>query len=316
MGTAFRGSTYFYQTDVASLVEANIIEFFNWGFVNQGAYVNANIPLSGAYGGDFSRLRPVNDPRYSTGQVWEGIRSNWVWESGLSYGTPINISGVFVGSTLRISGYTIDYPNGRVIFSSGIATNSIVRVGHSFKEVQVMSAQQNPMFYDLQSRSHRPDDPNFLAGSGLYANFSDQKINLPCVSVSTANRSSRGFQLGGGKWVNYRVKMYVLAEDEAMAKKISDTICNQENETIYAFDLDTMAASGAFPLKFDGSLNTNPKTYPQLVAYSGDGGYRTTQIQQGKIFFKEVTAQNGQYIHQNLYLKVIDLNAEIINPNI
>jgi hypothetical protein len=71
------------DSTITSLIKDNTIEFFNWAIINNGGFFNINIPTSGHYGGDKHNLRLVDDPRYTSGQVWEGFRSNWVWASGL-----------------------------------------------------------------------------------------------------------------------------------------------------------------------------------------------------------------------------------------
>ena len=62
----------------------NFVSFYDWGLLDRGQFYNINIPESGIYGGDRHKLRSAQDPNYSNGQVWEGYRQNWVWESGIS----------------------------------------------------------------------------------------------------------------------------------------------------------------------------------------------------------------------------------------
>lgn len=315
--STLRGNTAFHETSYKDLVEANLVEFFNWGFTNAGAYTNINVSNSGAYGGDWSRLRCSTDPRYTTGTRWESIRGNWVWESGLEFGTPISISGVWVNNVLQTSGYTIDYPNGCITFSSGISSSSTVKVSHSFKEIQVINARSNPFIRQLQVDSHRPDNSDFLTNSGVHTKLADTRINLPCVSVDVVGRPrDKPFQIGGGKYVYYTAKFYVLGEDDSITGKVSDYIVNQQDKTIEVFDIDRMAQNNAFPLKYNGSLNTNPKTYPQLIQPSGSGGYRTTKFQYGTMYFLDCEAHDGQDLGPNLYFQTITATMCMIIPNI
>jgi hypothetical protein len=39
------------------------------------------------------------------------------------------------------------------------------------------------------------------------------------------------------------------------------------------FNKNTITAQQAFPLNYNGSLSSNPKTYPQLIAATGNGGF-------------------------------------------
>lgn len=317
MTTHFKvSSPYYYSTPLSKTIESNLIVFFDWGFIDYGAYTNVRINTSGAYGGNFSQLRPVNDPNYTNGRVWEAIRGNWVWESGLSFGTPIRISGVYINNTINTSGYTIDYNNGRIIFPSAISTGNNVKVEYSYKEVQVMSASDNPVFKQVQYKSRRPGDNQFTWGSGLYTAFSTNKVNLPCVSVEVFSRKNDPFQVGGGQYANYVAKFHIMGESDQEVSKISDVICDQDRKIIFAFDLDQMATANAFPLKFDGSLNSNPLSYPDLVKLSGVGGYRTEKFHQGKIRMYDCKSQTGKWIHQNLYMNTVDMYVEVIVPTI
>ena len=50
-------------------LEKNLVEYLNWGLLNIGSFWNVEIGQSGHYGGDLSRLRPVQDPRYANGKI-------------------------------------------------------------------------------------------------------------------------------------------------------------------------------------------------------------------------------------------------------
>ena len=90
---------------LSNMLLENMITFYDWGFLDKGAFYNIDIPESGLYGGDKHKLRPVEDPNYNDGQVWEAYRSNWVWETGVSIDTePTRISGVFINSAFRATG--------------------------------------------------------------------------------------------------------------------------------------------------------------------------------------------------------------------
>ena len=142
------------DSTLTPMISDNIIEFFDWAFLDKGGFFNISIPSSGHYGGDKHNLRLVDDPRYTSGQVWEGFRSNWVWQSGLSGDTqPLvtqnwespGVSGVFVNGGFYASGdatygHYIDYPRGRIIFDSAISTTSAVTAEFSYKWVDVVRA--------------------------------------------------------------------------------------------------------------------------------------------------------------------------------
>ena len=82
------------------------------------------------------------------------------------------------------------------------------------------------------------------------------------------------------------------------------------------FDLDRLFSEDAAPLKIDGSLNTNPKSYPQLVETSGDGGYRAENVQWGKLRMSDAKSQNMQPIGTNLYRSTATMDIEIVTQRI
>lgn len=312
---SFKGYNSNYgENQLRELVSNNMIEFFNWGFIDIGAYTNVELSSSGAYGGQFSQLRKADDPRYTTGTVWEAIRGNWVWESGVSVGSPIRISGVYVNNVLLTSGYNIDYINGRVFFDT--PKSGTVKVAYSYKEIQFLHAREHPLIYLLQNRSRRPDDSNWLVSSGLYTRLSDQKINMPCVAVECVSRNSSPYQLGGGQKVYLDLVYYILGEDDTSVSKISDIICNQKEKTIFAFDTDLIKNSGSFPLNYNGFLSANPKIYPQLADLNVNGGYRTNILDQGKIYIENTQSYNGQWISTDLYYNTVNMKVELIVPRI
>jgi len=79
-----KGFTKLGDSTLVNDIKENVISFFDWGLLKKDNYINVSIPSSGIYGGNEHQLRLVDDPRYTAGQVWEGFRSNWVWESGLT----------------------------------------------------------------------------------------------------------------------------------------------------------------------------------------------------------------------------------------
>ncbi len=60
------------DSTLSNILLDNFILFYDWGFLDRGSFYDVNIPQSGIYGGDRHKLRLVDDPNYSEGQVWEG----------------------------------------------------------------------------------------------------------------------------------------------------------------------------------------------------------------------------------------------------
>ena len=273
--TSFKNVTSINQSTLSDQIESNVASFFNWGFLGIGGFFNVTIPSSGAYGGLAHQLRRSEDSRYSAGQVWEGFRKNWIWESGVDYSTqPISISGVYVNGTFYPSNTTgayshkVDYPNGRIIFNSPISTTATVTCNYSYRYIQFYNADAQ-WYRKLQSNSFRVDDTQFrLHGSGQWSVPPEQRVQLPAVIVqSTPNESREGYEIGSlSQNVDKQIKFTIITETNEDLKFISDVINEQVEKTLLGFDKNLIISATGFPINYDGSLATNAKCYPALIS--------------------------------------------------
>lgn len=310
--TILKGFNDIGDPSISDIMTDNITDYVDWGFIDKGAYFNVRIPTSGAYGGDQSRLRMTNDPRYTSGTVWAGGRSNWVWQSGVSQQTqPIAISGVFVNNVFKpVSGgdYYIDYPNGRIIFNTAISSTSVVRCEHSYKWINVYKSYQVPWFREIQYRSLRVDDITFnQAASGNWSTIEDGRVQLPAVVVELGGHSFAGYQLGGAHKINQAIVLHVFAEDGSMAHKLADYLSYQEDKTIYLYDTKLLSESGVFPLDYRGSIASGAKTYPQLVESLEAGGFRWR-----KTYLHGNSKGSMDIINRGLYHVPVRIYAETV----
>ena len=261
---------------LSNILLDNLIAFYDWGFLDRGSFYNIKIPQSGIYGGDRHKLRLVDDPNYNDGQVWEGYRKNWVWESGINATTtqPTSISGVFVDGTFYAPGnlskpFYVDYPNGRVVFASAQTTTSPIQLEYSHKWVEVIPAEGVPWFRQLQQRSFRSDEGFQVEGSGGWAQLGQTRVQLPAIAVEVVPaRSMEGYQLGGGQWVNNEAIFYIMTENHWGCANLMDSILYQNERTIHLFDTTKVALSGAFPYNYRNELNENALPsgmYPNLI---------------------------------------------------
>lgn len=306
--TRLKGVSNISQSLLNDQLEANLVEFFNWGTLCIGAFSNVNIPTSGVYGGNFHRLNCVKDPRYTDGQVWQGARQNWVWESGLEYGTqPISISGIFVNNVFRPngSGYIIDYPRGRVIFDTAISTTGVVHLAYSYKYINFISSSEIPFFKEIQYDSFRVDDRSLgLFGSGNWSILGENRLQLPAVVITaTPGRKFKGYELGGGQYVYQDVYMQIIAETVNDRKQLIDILSYQNEKTLHMFDKNGLANANMFPIKYDGSLNSNPRTYPDLIQGSGAWS-RDVRLSETRVLSAESTPP--------LYGAIVKTTCEVI----
>lgn len=280
--TRFHNVNFWGESLLSDQLEANLYLYFNWGCLGIGGFTNVVVPTSGVYGGNAHQLRLSEDMNYEEGQVWEGFRRDWVWETGIDYQyQPIHVSGVYVNgdfvpvSSTGIYAHKIDYPNGRVIFNAAIPANSTVTCEYSYRACHWTTAD-SPWWREVQQNSLRVDDPQFMAyGSGAWSTLSQNRIQLPAVIIEATPNSQRyGTQLGGGQTVSQEVNFHVLTESHADRKFLHDLITNQWWSRLNGFDKNTML----FPLDADGSPVPSSVMYPDLIKPVEEGGYGWRQI--------------------------------------
>jgi len=300
----------------SEIIADNMITFFDWGFLDIGAFFNVSLSTSGAYGGEKDNLRLVNDLNFVTGQVWEGFHRKFVWESGTTINEPIAISGVYVDSTFHPTAETgafahhYDYNNGRVVFETAISTTANVELEYSYKWIDVTAAKNIPFFKRLQYRANRLDSSHFNQfASGDWSNTGMTRIQLPSIAIEVPPIGNTiPVSLGTG-WVfaEHDIKFHIMAEDGTTAVRLADILMKQTEKTIFLFNSNEIAASGAFPLDFRGMINSGAKSFPGLVDLNIDGGYRWRKLR-----FMDSSASNGQWIHNNLYLTTVTMETQTI----
>jgi hypothetical protein len=319
------------STTLTSLIQDNIVEFFDWGLVEAGGFFNVNIPASGLYGGDRHKLRLVDDPYHTSGQVWEGFRSNWVWQSGLSTTDQPNVltklgdtgytkrstpgvSGIFIGNVFQptsgVGSYQhyIDYPKGRVVFDAAISTSSTVSAEHTYKWVNVTRADSK-FFREIQYRSERADGDFTLVGSGDWSQLAETRLQLPAIAVEMVGRSSEPYSIGSTTHVvSTDVLFHILAEEPYDRDKLVDIVSAQEDKTLHMINVDNVGASGAYPLDYKGTTNATALRYPDLVRKKIDGGYRHSK----QMRFSDASSQLLEEISPNLYHGTVRLKVEVI----
>tara|TARA_R110002020_G_scaffold375555_1_gene586750 strand:+ start:1422 stop:2471 length:1050 start_codon:yes stop_codon:yes gene_type:complete len=336
------------DSTISLLIQDNLIELFDWGLIDAGGFTNISVPTEGQFGGDKHQLRLVDDPRYTSGQVWESFRSNWIWQSGLActdqpktllvlkpdvddypnQSHSPGVSGVFVdGAFQPTSGvgpykHHIDYPNGRVVFDSAVSTTSAVTAEFSHKWANVTKANAD-FFREIHYRSERADDfASFTAvGSGDWSQLADTRLQLPVVAIEVVkSRKLTPYALGGlNHFVNTDVLFHVLAEDDHERDKLLDIVSLQDGMVYDLFDSDMIGRNNAFPLDYRGMVNGTPKMYPTLVAASGAGTAEEPVLEKdrGYPYGNNMQLQNPRVqvsdaISPNLYHGVVRMNTEVI----
>lgn len=261
---------------LSNILLDNFVCFYDWGLLDRGAFYNIQIPQSGIYGGDRHKLRLVDDPNYTDGQVWEAYRQNWVWETGVSATSqqPIQISGVYINDTFYATGnitnpFYIDYRNGRIVFDNEISTTSNVSLEYSHKWVQVVPAEGISWFRKIQRLSFRNEEDFQVRSSGGWATLGQSRVQLPAIAIeANPAKSLEGYQLGGGQWVNNDIVFHVIAENHWECANLMDAILYQNDRTIHLFNPTEVSISGASPFNYRNELTEHALPsglYPSLV---------------------------------------------------
>lgn len=311
--TTFKGFAQIGDSSLEETIKVNLIHYLNWGWIDKGAYFNVTIPQSGSFGGDESRFRPVKSPYYTNGQVWESFRKNWVWESGINQPVqPIQVSGVFVNAAFQPIGSThhVDYVNGQIIFDTAISTASVVRAEYSYRWINAYDGNSVPWFREAQFSSQRINTNKFFnIGSGDLSSMAQSRVQLPAVVVELVGGSYAPYEIGLGQYAYNDVIFHVMAEDGNTADKLADYLSQQNEKTIFLFNVDLLAESGTFPLNFQGSIASGAKVYPDLVIPVENGGYRWRKMR-----FFDANKQRTNKIHNNLYVKPVRMTTEVVLP--
>lgn len=302
---SFKGTSSITDFSTSEVININLKCWLDDSFLKIGAYSNVTIPTSGVYGGDQHRLFPITVPGFTDGQVWRGFRENWVWESGLNP-EAIRVSGAYVGGTFRTDLY-VDYNKGRVVFNSGISTSSVVTANYSYKRVNVLSISEADWFNDVQTDSLRND----LNHYGLSGELQYRRIQLPAIIFENFNTKFRPYQLGLGKYSDHAIIYHILTETRNEGQKLADILCEQEDKTIFLFDVQLSAASGVWPLNYRGELNPGARTYEQLVIPKEDGGYLWR-----KMTFLESNKQASTKLANGLFHTPVRIKAELVLTDI
>jgi hypothetical protein len=263
------------DTLLSSEIENNLKWFLDWSFLGIGGWSNVIIPTSGAFGGTFDTLRLVNDPSYTNGQVWEGARKDWVWETGSSYSDydPIQISGVYVNDVLKGSGdatygHHYNYPLGRVVFDNAISTTDTVKAEYSYRNVQVYVADEAPWWDELQYNSLRVDDTYYSStGSGAWGILANHRVQMPAIVLEVVpRRRFRPYQLGDlSQFVQQDVLFHVVGENRWWRNQLVDILSYQIDSQLWLFKTDNLILSGAYPLDYRGMKVNSPLNYDDVV---------------------------------------------------
>lgn len=312
--TTFKGVNSINDDLLLNNLESNFKMYLDWSFLNIGAFQNVTSAQTGTiYGTDnpHSTLLLVDDPQYTDGQVWQGQRKDWVYESGISFNgvSPVPISGVYVNNTYypySSGNFTIDYPLGRIIFDNPVSKSATVKTNYSYRYVQVYRASDSPWFNIMQYSSLENNNPDIIqTDSGDWSIGGNHRVQLPAILVeSTTKARSRPYEIGNNTLiVEQDLVLHVLAENKNDRNKLLDIIRLQQDATIALFDNNLISKNDRFPLDYNGDINPSGLNYPNLLC---NYLYRKCWIK--NIVFFEIDS-----IHHNFHQGQARVTLEIIS---
>jgi|TARA_R100000306_G_scaffold46521_1_gene44149 hypothetical protein len=302
------------NTLLNSELESNLKSYLDWGLLGIGGWFNVTIPTSGAFGGTFDKLRLVDDPAYSAGQIWESARKDWVWETGIPYtgGTPVSITGVSIDGTFYGTGdatypHHYNYPLGRVVFDSPISTTSTVKLEYSYRNVQTYIADQAPWWDELQYNSMRVDDATFNeVSSGNWGILANHRVQMPAVVIEVVpRRIFQPYELGSSNnFITQDVLFHIVAESRWWRNQLVDIISIQKDNTLMLYDSNKLADSGAYPLDYRGMVIAPQNNYSGIV---NTPGYQYTSARITDMGVTEMESYNSR-----LYEGTVRASFEVI----
>lgn len=316
--TQFRAANHFNEPLLINQLEQNLKSWVDWSLLKIGAWENVTTGTSGTYGGSFSILQKVNDPSYTANTVFQGIRKDWVWESGVDYSSPTGGTfnplpvQVYVNNTLVNTGtsshvHYIDYPNGRVVFTQTHSTQTI-KAQYSYRSVQTYLSDDINWWFEVQFDSQNPADQQWAQNltSGDFNLSSTNRTQLPAIVIEGVPQgTSSAFELGTLVGKNKQdVLFHIICQDRYTRNNLADILRLQKGKTIILYDNYKIYTNQLFPLDERGMKVTNPTIYPDIVNNS------TLVFRHAVI--EDINISNIETKHPNLHWAVARATLEII----
>jgi hypothetical protein len=307
----FQGLNSISEDMLLNILEANFKSFFDWAFLNLGAWFDAEINEYTINSSTVqqSQLFPVVDESYADGQVWQGIRKDWVYETGCNpSNSPISITQLTVDGTAMPypgGGFSVNYPDGRVVFDSPVGVGSTVLMEYSYRNIQVYRASDAPWFSEIQYNTYDNSNLDILRmEDGNWSIGGNQRVQLPAIVIDPISRSnSTPYQIGSRELVvSQDIGFYVLAETKNERNKLLDILRLQQGVTINLYDTNSVSQAEVYPLTPGLDKNPNGLMYPDLVE----------QFPYKKCYLKNINLYEIESIKSNFHQGLVRANVEII----
>ena len=266
---------YFGQATNRTQIRENIIWYLRDSFINAGGYYNIASGTLGFDGTDVSLLQPSHHPDKGKFQVWKGLSHEWVWETGINAtyaggASPALVSGVYIEDVFYPTGTTgtyafdVDYGKGAIVFKNkSFASGTKIWAERSERAAFVYPAESNEYRQIIYEHERVFNDP---PGSGQDTFGSNLKAFLPAVFVDVSHGRNKAYQIGSNSHIKtFGITMEVFSEDLRQFDFLRDACIGLETQSFTMYDSNTVQSSGAYPLRYDGTLSPTPQQFSGLV---------------------------------------------------
>lgn len=310
--TQFRAIDHYGKPLFTNELEHNLKSFFDWAFLRVGAWENVYTGTTNGYGDSFSTLHSVDDHSYTGGTIYQSIRMDWCWESGVDYTSPTGgtfnpiATSVYVDGTLQNAGYYINYPAGRVVFDT--VQVGVVSAQYSFRAVHTYIADQTNWWIEANFDTFNPSDQQWAQNitSGDYSLSYTNRMQLPAIVIEPISIStSTPFELG--TLVSHHqqdVIFHVIAENGYDMQNLVDILRLQKEKTIVLYDSPAVYNAGKFPLDERGMTVSNPTIYPNIL--------NDPSLIFKTAIFRQINVTSAKTNTPKLHWAVVRANMELI----
>lgn len=261
------------EKNVISIVEDNLKSFIDWSFVNIGGFVNVEIPTKDIDGSNnFHVFNRSSDNTVNGNRLWESVRKDWVYESGVVYEnvSPVSFSGCYLNNTYLPaptgSGnytYTVNYNLGQILFDNAVSSTSKVTASYSYKYIQTYKATDCVWWKEVQRESY--NSANYKS-KGDFSITAIHRVQLPAIIIELSPRVTlEPFQLGTTTNIYHQeMFLHVFAPNPVQRNTIMDILLAQKDKSLYLYDSNLVAKNNKYRLNYKGNINNNGLDYPYL----------------------------------------------------
>lgn len=296
-----KGVTDFFKTDFLTEIEHNLKFFFDYTFVQAGAYKLISPSVDGCEGAEYTLKNVVNPNGALANRVFDSIRKDWLYENQAGEVILNDVSILVDGVKLDAADYVINYPMGRVILNT--PTTGVVTAEYYYRIVQTYLANYSPWWQELVHNTWSPEKTKWDLRDSITPVFKKNSIQLPAIIIEVdGGTTTEPFQLGSCANFFYpRVSLTVISEDMPMLNKIMAILMLQVDKRFYLFDTDT----AEFPLDNCTGARQNTNDYPDIVTSNKWDCVRIVRINNSK----------KQSPCKDLHFGRVDYTIEILGPS-